>query len=132
MDETLLRIEILKSCVGKTDSESRLKFEESLEYLRANDSEEIQQALSQVLDSGIKNVKKDVDALKLQIKDVYDLLPLAYIAETYFNKSRSWLYQRLNGYRIRGKVYSLNDEEKRIFNAAMLDLSKRIGSVQLS
>ena len=80
MDETLLRIEILKSCVGKTDSESRLKFEESLEYLRANDSEEIQQALSQVLDSGIKNVKKDVDALKLQIKDVYDLLPLAYIA----------------------------------------------------
>lgn len=60
-----------------------------------------------------------------------EFLPLSYIARTYFHKSRAWLHQCLNGYQVRGRVYSLNEEERRIFNTAMLELSARIGSVQL-
>lgn len=132
MNEVAERIEVLKSCIGKTDEDSRKKFEESIAYLRANDSEEVQQILSDLLGNGLAEVKKEIEVLKSQIEDVYEILPLSYIAKTYFNKSRAWLYQRLNGYKIKGRTYSLNEEEKRIFNAAMQDLSARIGSVQLS
>lgn len=132
MNEVAERIEVLKSCIGKTDEESRKKFKESVAYLKANDSEEVQQVLSELLGNGLAEAKKEIDVLKSQIEDVYEILPLSYIAKTYFNKSRAWLYQRLNGYKIKGRTYSLNEEEKRIFNAAMQDLSARIGSVQLS
>lgn len=132
MNEVAERIEVLKSCIGKTDEESRKKFSESVAYLKANDSEEVQQVLSELLGNGLAEVKKEIEVLKSQIEDVYEILPLSYIAKTYFNKSRAWLYQRLNGYKIKGRTYSLNEEEKRIFNAAMQDLSARIGSVQLS
>lgn len=132
MNEVAKRIEVLKSCIGKKDEESRKKFEESVAYLKANDSKEVQQILSELLGKGLAEAKKEIEVLKSQIEDVYEILPLSYIAKTYFNKSRAWLYQRLNGYKIKGKTYSLNEEEKRIFNAAMQDLSARIGSVQLS
>lgn len=132
MNELTLKFEELKSCLGKTDAESRKKFEETLAYIRANDSEEAQRIMKETLDEGIKNTKQEIEVLKSQLEDIYDILPLAYIAKRYFNKSRAWLYQRLNGYKIKGKTYSLNEEEKRIFNAAMQDLSARIGSVQLS
>ena len=132
MNEVKEKIEALKSCIGKNDEESRKKFAESLSFLKDNDSEEVQQILSELLDNGLAELKKDIDVLKTQIEDVYEILPLSYIAKTYFNKSRAWLYQRLNGYKVKGRTYSLNEEEKRIFNAAMQDLSARIGSVQLS
>ena len=69
--------------------------------------------------------------LREQIQEYYELLPLAYIARQYFGKTRSWLYQRLNGYSVRGKVYSLNDEQKAIFNNAVQDIAQTIGSIRL-
>lgn len=132
MNETEKKIEALKSCIGKTDEESRRIFTESIAYLKANDSEDVQRTLSEIIKEGLRNTKKEIEVLKTQIEDVYDILPLSYIAKRYFNKSRAWLYQRLNGYKVKGKTYTLNEEEKRIFNAAMQELSAKIGSVQLS
>lgn len=132
MNKLETKINTLKSCIGKTDDESRRKFTEVLGYLKENGSEEVQKEISDLLTNGLSEVKNEIEGLKSQIEDVYDILPLSYIARTYFHKSRAWLYQRLNGYQVRGRKYSLNEEEKRIFNAAMLDLSARIGSVQLS
>lgn len=132
MNETERKIEALKSCIGKTDEESRIIFTKSIAYLKANDSEEVQRLLSEILTDGLSETKREIEVLKMQIEDVYDILPLSYIAKTYFKKSRSWLYQRLNGYKVKGKTYTLNEEEKRIFNTAMQDLSAKIGSVQLS
>lgn len=132
MNELETKINTLKSCIGKTDDESRRKFVEALDYLKENGSEEVRKEISDLLTNGLSEVKNEIEDLKSQIEDVYDILPLSYIARTYFHKSRAWLYQRLNGYQVRGRKYSLNEEEKRIFNAAMLDLSARIGSVQLS
>jgi hypothetical protein len=50
----------------------------------------------------------------------------------YFNKSASWLLQRLNGYQVRGKVYTLNQEQKGIFNQAVKEISNRISALQLA
>ena len=132
MNEIEQKIEELKACIGKTDSESHKKFEEALVYLRENDSEEVQRMLSDLLSVGLAEVEQEVRTLKRQIGEVYDLIPLSYIAGKYFGKTRSWLYQRLNGYQVRGKVYSLNEKEKEIFNKAMQDLAERFASVRLS
>ena len=40
--------------------------------------------------------------------------------------------KRLNGNKVRGKVYTLNDEQKNVFNSAVKDIARQIGSVQLS
>lgn len=132
MNETKQKVEELKACIGKTDSESRKKFEDALVYLKENDSEEVQQMLSDLLSVGLAEVRQEVETLKRQIGEVYDLIPLSYIAEKYFGKTRAWLYQRLNGYQVRGKVYSLNGKEKEIFNKAMQDLAERFAAVRLS
>ena len=54
--------------------------------------------LSDLLNEGLAKVGQEVETLKRQIGEVYDLIPLSYIAEKYFGKTRAWLYQRLNGY----------------------------------
>lgn len=132
MKEVEQKLEELKSCIGKTDKESRQKFEELTAYFESNDSEEVKQTLTELLDNGLAETEQEINTLKQQMEEVYDILPLSYIAKHYFKKSRAWLYQRLNGYPVKGKVYSLNEEEKKIFNAAIQDLAKRIGSVHLS
>ena len=57
---------------------------------------------------------------------------MSYIAKHYFGKSSAWLSQRINGTLVRGKAYTLNDEQKRIFNNALQDISSRIGSLHLA
>lgn len=75
----------------------------------------------------MKLIKKEL-TIREQMKDIINLVPLSYIAQTYFGKSRAWLYQRINGYKVRGKVYSLNDKEIEIFNRALKDIGTKIGS----
>lgn len=61
-----------------------------------------------------------------------EIIPIAYIARTYFGKSTAWLQQRLYGYKVRGKVYKLSDKDLSIFNNALQDISKRIGSLVIT
>lgn len=132
MNEAEYKIEELKACIGKVDTENHKKFEETVAFLSANDSEEVRRMLSVLQSGGLAEVGPGVETLKWQIGEVYDLIPLSYIAGKYFGKTRAWLYQRLNGYQVRGKVYSLNEKEKEIFNKAMQDLSERFAAVRLS
>ena len=132
MDNVALKIEELRSCIGKTDAVSRQKFEEAMAYLEANNSPAVQEQLNKLLTEGIKETQAEVESLKEQFSEEYEILPLSYIAKNYFNKSRAWLYQRLNGYKVRGQVYTLNEKEKAIFNMACQDIAQRIGSVHIS
>ena len=61
-----------------------------------------------------------------------EIIPIAYIARTYFGKSTAWLQQRLYGYKVRGKVYKLSDKDLNTFNNALQDISKRIGSLVIT
>lgn len=124
----------LKTLIGGTDKTNRQRFSEILKELEMHkDEPEVQAALDQFVSTGIEEIRKDTDTLRQQVQeDEYKLLPIAYIAKHYFNKSRAWLYQRINGYSVRGKVYTLNDREKEIFNAAVQDIAKKIGSVRIA
>lgn len=123
----------LKSLMGKTDKASEERRDEISLWLKENSAnEEVKEAYNRFMTEGLAEVKSRVDKLREQIDSRYDLLPISYIAQHYFGKSKAWLYQRLNGNKVRGKVYTLNDEQKNIFNSAVKDIARQIGSVQLS
>jgi len=69
--------------------------------------------------------------LATQLGDVAKAVSLSYIATTYFGKSRSWLYQRLNGHTVNGKQAQFNPEEKKQFASALNDLSTRLHETAL-
>ena len=76
--------------------------------------------------------EEEIDAF-LQINDkAYKLIPWSYIAKEYFGKSVSWLTQRINGYSVRGKVYTLNEEQKATLNRALSEIGKFIGSYRVA
>lgn len=123
----------LKSLMGKTDKASGERRDEISLWLKENSAnEEVKEAYNRFMTEGLAEVKSGVDKMREQIDSRYDLLPISYIAQHYFGKSKAWLYQRLNGNKVRGKVYTLNDEQKNIFNSAVKDIARQIGSVQLS
>lgn len=123
----------LKSLMGKTDKASEERRDEISLWLKENSiNAEVKEAYNRFMTEGLAEVKSGVDKLREQIDSRYDLLPISYIAQHYFGKSKAWLYQRLNGNKVRGKVYTLNDEQKEIFNSAVKDIARQIGSVQLS
>lgn len=67
-----------------------------------------------------------------QLENALPVLPLSYIAEHYFKKSRQWLYQRLNGNIVNGNPAQFTDEEINILNTALQDISKKIGSLRVA
>lgn len=85
--------------------------------------------LSQI-ENSIESINKEI-TVREQINEIADLIPMAYIAKTYFGKSRAWLYQRINGYKVRGRVYTLNEKELEIFNRALKEIGNKIGSLSV-
>ena len=66
-----------------------------------------------------------------QLGEVKEVLSLSYIAKNYFNKSRQWLNQRINGSIVNGKPAKFTSEQLRVFNNVLHDISKKIGSVNI-
>ena len=69
--------------------------------------------------------------VRYQLGEIAEVLSLSYIARNYFNKSRQWLNQRINGGIVNGKPAKFTDEQLRIFNGALHDISNKIGSVSI-
>lgn len=44
----------------------------------------------------MRRKRSDIDIKKI-VREAQDVVSLSYIAKQYFNKDRSWLYQRING-----------------------------------
>ena len=70
--------------------------------------------------------------VKQQIAPYADIIPLGYIAKKYFGKSTAWLSQRINGTKVRGKVYTLSKEDLETFNFALQDISRKLGSISIA
>lgn len=103
-----------------TSEEERKVMKEYLEASYASIREELAEVREEIMEL----------SLRKQLGDVYDVLPLSYIAEKYFKRTRSWLYQRLNGYKVNGKVCSFTEEEKATFRMAARDVAQMISSAQ--
>lgn len=137
MEKGLELLNEYKSLAGLTDTKSEQKKSEILRYAQEHHVGLPQEELAAFFKNWIGDTSAKVDTLKSRIlrdemsDEMYKLLPMKYIANHYFQKSVSWLSQRLNGTKVRGKSYTLDEEQKAIFNHAMDDLSKKFGSFRL-
>jgi len=116
----------------KTDTE-RSKFQEN----RAKRLEKLSTAERNLyLDASFTGLNASLEAaeeliMATKLGDISHALSLSYIATTYFGKSRSWLYQRLNGHTVNGKQAQFSPEEKKLFAKALNDLSIRLKETSL-
>ena len=106
-------------------------YEMKARYTSSKDKEAIRKHLDKELiqiEIRVESLDQNI-TIREQMKEVVDLVPIAYIAKNYFGKSRAWLYQRINGYKVRGHVYTLNDKEVEVFNKALKEIGNKIGSL---
>ena len=106
------RGKIAQTLSDKTEEEVR-EYAESLQH-KAQETIDQSQALIDEYD------------LKLALNDIVPAVTWSYIAEEYFQKSRSWFSQRMNGYHVNNKAASFTDEEIDLLSNSLLDLSERI------
>lgn len=118
----------MKPLMGTGNPEERKKLDALIKELNGRKLTEKEKIFAQTWwNSGIEEIKQDITTLRQQIEeDDYKLIPMSYIAKHYFGKSASWLYQRINGNKVGGRSYTLNEEQKATFNRALQDIAKRI------
>ena len=78
----------------------------------------------------LEKIEKEIN-LKKQLSEVSDIISMNYIAKTYFGKTRGWLHQRINGNIVNGKKSKFTNDELAKFQAALKDVSKKIGSLSI-
>ena len=133
MEDIRILLEEYKSLAGNTDAKSEERKNEIIAKLETMDKDAVAEVAQPFVEENTARLESEVKALRSQIdEEDYKLLPISYIAKNYFNKSASWLRQRLNGYQVRGKVYTLSQEQKGIFNQAVKEISNRISALQLA
>lgn len=128
MEEYLKKLKEFDTLLGKDDEASTKQRAEIVEWLKTNGGDDARKAAEELVMRHLHETDKVVKTIRQQLGEKYDLLPISYIARHYFGKSAAWLHQRINGYRVRGKVYTLNEEQKKIFNDACRDIARQIGS----
>jgi len=72
-----------------------------------------------------KNIATYVD-MRLKLENVLNVVSMAYISKTYFDKSRSWFNHRLNNNKINGVPVSFNREELQTLSFALDDIGTKI------
>lgn len=138
MNEIELKLQEYQSLAGNTDAKSEARKEEILQWLEEHKSPELETIGGKWMEERINELKADIEdikqkALREQLDDqAYKLIPWSYIAKEYFGKSVAWLTQRINGYTVRGKVYTLNEEQKATLNRALAEIGKLIGSYRVA
>ena len=70
--------------------------------------------------------QEEAKAMKQKLADLLVAISWADLSRTYFGKSNSWLYHKMNGIDGNGKPTDFTEEEKDILKGALYDLSNRI------
>ncbi len=125
----------IKPFIGKNNE----AFEKQLNSLFEKfTSEEEQKIIVSFIEKGLNESGEKIDEfiedtkIKLQLMEVSNIISLSYIAKNYFHKTRNWLYQKINGSVVNGKMAHFSPEEIDILNYALKDISKKIGSTVIS
>lgn len=76
----------------------------------------------------INDIETEVEdyTLKEKLGELANVVNFAYVARVYFGKSRTWLYQRLNGYLVNGKKAMFTTKEKETLNNALNDIGQSL------
>ena len=109
-----------------------------IDFIQANfTSEQDQKEIDAFISTGLKDLTNHVSDvvekinIKVQLMEVSKIVSLSYISDTYFKKTRQWLYQKINGNIVNGKVANFTPAEKQTLNYALKDISNKIGSISI-
>ncbi len=113
-----------------TTDEERAAVDAEMNALRS----ENEQAFTEALESLIKTTANDVHEQRMaeRLGEITDMVSMAYIAKTYFKKSRSWLAHKLNGNIVNGKPSQFTDEELKTLRFALNDMSTKLNAMSLA
>lgn len=112
------------------------EFKKQYQFLKNNyKSEEevrrIDDFISHLVHASMEESKQSMEEIRLRCHLILnkEIIPVSYIAKNYFNKSKNWLYQRINKNNVNGKPANFTDSEIKTFNRALEDIGKKIGSI---
>lgn len=125
------KIKRYQMLIGDNSKEAEKEKEAIVKWLEENGTQEAKDAAERLIIDNLQRIDGEVLSIRHRLGDVYDLIPISYIAEHYYGKSPAWLYQRINGNKVRGRVYSLNDEQREIFNKAMGDIARLFSQIRV-
>jgi hypothetical protein len=111
----------------KTKEEKADFLKRKSEEFNSKTSEE-QALYKQSTKEGIIAIGNRVEELveKVELGKVSNIVSISYIAQTYFGKTRHWLYQRLNGNLVNGKPARFTPSEKIRLKEALQDIGRII------
>ena len=114
-------------------------FEKQIDFLYENfNSEKEKEIITNFIMSELNKSGKKIDdfieetRVKMQLFEVSEIVSLSYIARKYFQRTRNWLYQKINGSIVNGKPAQFTAEEINTLNFALQDISKKISSTVIS
>jgi hypothetical protein len=113
-----------------TSDAQRAEIDVQMKRLSESDNETFGRAMLELIGETADRVEELT--IREQINSVLPAVSLAYIAKTYFGKTRQWLYQRINGSAVNGKPAKLSSEEMKILQDAFKDIGSRLSSVRVS
>lgn len=90
--------------------------------------EEKQEAGQYLTKAMCRRRRPDINAKKM-MEELIPALSLSYIAEHYFDKSKPWLYQRINNSVVNGKPVSFTQDELKKLADSLGDLSNRLSAL---
>lgn len=114
---------------AKTEEE-KVAVAREMEALKEQDPK----AFTEALEGLIVTTAQKVEELTVaeQMGEATQMISMAYMARTYFGKSRSWLAHKLNGNIVNGKAASFTDEERATFKRALADMAGKLSSLGVS
>ena len=119
-------------------SHNTSEFKKQVDFLRCNftsktDVEQMEEFIDKMVKEEMEEREHVFNDIKLQANLILnkEIIPFSYIAKNYFSKSKAWLYQRLNGNNINGKQAKFTEKEVEVFNFAIQDISRKLGSITI-
>lgn len=97
-------------------------------FALAATAEEKREAGAYLREAMGRRKRPDIDARGI-LGEAAEALNLSYIAKRYFNKDRTWLYQRLNRSMVNGKPAAFTENELRILSDSLRELSHIIQQI---
>lgn len=85
----------------------------------------------ELLAKGDRMMEEEINDVRQRLGDIPQVLNMSYIAKHYFGKSRTWLYQRINGNNVNGKPVFFTRAERIQLQEALHDIGKRLSEATL-
>ena len=110
-----------------TTEEERAAVAAEMNAVRGKDEKAVTEALEELIKTTADEVQEQSMAERLG--EITEMVSMAYIAKTYFKKSRSWLAHKLNGNMVNGKPSQFTEEELKTLRYALSDMASKLSDM---